>query len=71
MSGFVTWPEGRPELARFTTAAIVKHWRRLGPNALWHGLHGRRICCAWPVRNDQVPIIVARRAERAMQSFRA
>jgi hypothetical protein len=70
--GIVSWPEGKPEMARFCGAGPIGRFffmRRMEWVAQFAGM--RRCSSVRPVAADDNPIVVARRSEKAMRQWRA
>lgn len=48
MSGYIAWPEGQPERARFARTWLGKLWLMVGPMGWRTMLNGRRMINYWP-----------------------
>lgn len=59
ISGWVTWPEGLPEKAKFTTNPVL-HWLRFN---MFPIIRFRRQCSYWPVLPQEDPVEVAEKWE--------
>lgn len=60
----VVWPEGLPERAVLCRSWLRKQWELLKPTNIFLM---RRMSSAWPVLENESPVVVARRCERAMR----
>lgn len=61
----IMWPEGEPEKATCPDGLLAP-FGRWASSFVW-ALQGKRTRYAWPVRNGDVPIVVARRCERMVR----
>lgn len=64
--GYVVWPEGLPEQARFCASRWASAFTRF-----WLGLKTlRRMCYAHPAHPANSPIVTARECERYIRKAR-
>lgn len=57
--GWIVWPEGEPERARFAPTPIAWLWMIAGPMGWGAMLRGRRMTNIWPQIRSDDPVTVA------------
>lgn len=57
-TGYVIWPEGEPQQARYTRSRFFMWW-----SALCSSMRGKRHCSYWPALPIEDPIRVAEQWE--------
>lgn len=69
-NGYVVWPEGQPELARFVASWWRMQWLMLGPMGIRASLRCRRMSRFWPAPANLDPAKLAAGWEARVDELR-